>query len=42
MASSVKSLTGVFMLKSYFSSNASICQNIIAFLYLPKGAMAPS
>ena len=28
--------------KIIFSSNASICQKIMAFLYLPKGTMAPS
>ena len=42
MASSGSSATGVFKVASYFSSKAAICQNIMAFLLLPKGAMAPS
>ena len=42
IASSGNSLTGVFNVTSYFSSKAPICQKIIAFLYFPKGAIAPS
>ena len=41
MASSGKSLTGVFSVASYFSSKAVICQKIMLFLAFPNGAMAP-
>ena len=38
----VQAFIGVFSVASYFSSKAPICQKIIAFLYFPKGAIAPS
>ncbi|OQC03511.1 MAG: hypothetical protein BWX77_00650 [Bacteroidetes bacterium ADurb.Bin090] len=42
MASGAISLMGVFSLKPCFSPRASICQNNILFLYLPRGTIPPS
>ena len=42
MASSGNSLTGVLSVASCRSSNALNCQKIMAFLYFPSGAIAPS
>jgi hypothetical protein len=37
-----RSRSGVFREKPYFSQMAVICQKIMVFLYLPRGAIPPS